>query len=188
MTDNQNKDFNDENPVDIKQDENLDQETEMVKEAQDTSEQEDEALKLKDQLLRTMAELENVRKRTDREREDTAKYAISSFARDMLNVSDNLRRAIDAVPEGAADADPALKALIEGVEITENELLNSLEKHGIKKIDPQPGDSFDHNVHQAMLEIPSTEHKPGTIAQVMQVGYVIHDRLLRPALVGVAKE
>lgn len=146
-----------------------------------------EVIKLKDQLLRTMAELENVRKRTHREREDTAKYAVSSFARDMLNVSDNLRRAIDAVPEGAADKDPALKALIDGVEITETELLNSLEKHGIKKIDPKPGDEFDHNLHQAMLEIPSTDHKPGTIAQVMQVGYIIHDRLLRPALVGVAK-
>lgn len=142
---------------------------------------------LKDQLLRSMAELDNVRKRNDREKEDTAKYAVSSFARDILNVSDNLRRAIDAVPEGAADSDPALKALVDGVEITETELLNSIEKHGIKKISPQLGDDFDHNLHQAMFEIETTEYKAGTIAQVMQVGYMIHDRLLRPAMVGVAK-
>ncbi len=156
---------------------------------QDNSETsvEEELAILKDQLLRSMAELDNVRKRNDREKEDTAKYAVSAFARDILNVSDNLRRAIDAVPEGAADSDPALKALVDGVEITETELLNSIEKHGIKKISPELGDEFDHNLHQAMFEIETSDYKAGTIAQVMQDGYVIHDRLLRPAMVGVAK-
>ncbi len=154
----------------------------------DIQEPEDEAAKLKDQLLRTLAELENLRKRSEREREDTAKYAVASFARDLLSVADNLHRAIDAVPADAPSADPALKTLIDGVEITRSELLNCLSKHGIKKISPQAGDTFDHNAHQAMFEVDSTDHPSGAIANVMQDGYMIHDRLLRPALVGVVKK
>jgi len=151
-------------------------------------EPEDETAKLKDQLLRTMAELENLRKRSEREREDTAKYAVASFARDLLSVSDNLHRAIEAVPTDAPAGDPALKTLIDGVEITRSELLSCLSKHGIKKISPQAGDTFDHNAHQAMFEVDSTDHPAGAIANVMQDGYMIHDRLLRPALVGVVKK
>lgn len=144
-----------------------------------------EAAELKDRLLRVMAEMENLRRRSEREREDTAKYAVTGLARDLLNVADNLRRAL----ENATDAlrqDAAAKQLIEGIEITERDLLAAFEKQGIKRIDPV-GEKFDHNFHQAMFEVDSAEHAPGTIATVVQPGYVIKDRLLRPALVGVAK-
>ena len=164
-------------------------EEEQAEESVNGSEQApDEAAQLKDQLLRTMAELENLRKRTAREQEETAKYAVTGFARDILNVCDNLRRALEAVPAGAADEDQALKSFVDGVELTENELLNILGKYGVKKIIPNQGDEFDHNLHQAMLEIESDNYAPGAIAVIMQAGYVIHDRLLRPALVGIAKK
>lgn len=145
-----------------------------------------ENAELKDRVLRTMAEMENLRRRTERDKADTAKYAISSFARDVLNVGDNIARAIAAVPEGAADADPALKALIEGVEVTERELQTLLERHGIRKLDPQ-GERFDPNLHQAMLEMEDAGVPSGTVLQVLQPGYVIQDRVLRPALVAVSK-
>jgi molecular chaperone GrpE len=141
----------------------------------------------KDQLLRTMADSENARKRMEREKEDAQKYATSSFARDVLTVADNLRRALDAVKKEDIDKDPALGTLLTGVEFTEKELLKAMEKHGVKRIEPAIGDTFDYNRHQAMFEIETTEKPPGTIMQVLQGGFVIHDRLLRPALVGVAK-
>ena len=146
-----------------------------------------EAADARDRMLRTLAEMENLRKRTAREVSDARTYGISGFARDVLDIADNLQRALDAVPEEArAAADPGLKALIEGVELTERSLHNALEKNGVRKFDPA-GEKFDPNVHQAMYEVPDPSVPPGTIAQVIQAGYMIGDRVLRPALVGVAK-
>src|SRR3979409_1103535 len=141
----------------------------------------------RDKMLRTLAEMENLRKRTAREVSDARTYGISGFARDVLDIADNLQRALDAVPaEARAAADPGLKALIEGVELTERSLHNALEKNGVRKFDPA-GEKFDPNVHQAMYEVPDPSVPAGTIAQVIQSGYMIGDRILRPALVGVAK-
>lgn len=141
---------------------------------------------LTDRLLRAHAEMENIRKRTERDKEDTAKYAISKFAREVLGIGDNLQRAIAAVPPGAADEDPALKALVDGVSMTEREFLNILDRHGIKRVDPS-GEPFNPHLHQAMTEIEDKEVAPGTVVQVYQPGYVIEDRVLRPAMVVVAK-
>ncbi|MEO6947074.1 MAG: nucleotide exchange factor GrpE [Nitrobacter sp.] len=146
-----------------------------------------EVAEAKDRMLRTLAEMENLRKRTMREVSDARTYAISGFARDVLDIADNLQRALDALPaEARAAADPGLKALIEGVELTERSLHNALEKHGVRKFDPA-GEKFDPNVHQAMYEVPDSSVPVGTIAQVIQAGYMIGERVLRPALVGVAK-
>jgi molecular chaperone GrpE len=146
-----------------------------------------ESAQLKDQLLRALAEAENVRRRAQREREDAAKYAIANFARDVLQVSDNLHRALEAIPEAALAADEALKNLHEGVSATERQLDAALERQQVKRIWPM-GEKFDANLHQAMFEVPTFDQQPGTVVQVMQAGYLIHDRLLRPALVGVAKQ
>ena len=139
----------------------------------------------KDRLLRALAEAENVRRRFQREREDTQKYAISNFARDLLSSVDNLRRALDSVPE-AEVLDSRAKSLLEGVAATERELLSAFERHGLKRIDPK-GERFDHNFHQAIFEVERPGAAPGTVIEVLQPGYVLHDRLLRPAMVGVAK-
>jgi molecular chaperone GrpE len=141
---------------------------------------------MRDRLLRTMADMENLRRRTEREKTDTARYAISNFARDVLTVGDNLKRTIQHVPAEAAAQDPALKSFLEGVEITERELLNVLERHGVNQIDPL-GQRFDPNCHQAMYEVQNAEVPDGTVVDVMQSGYMIGDRCLRPALVAVAK-
>ncbi len=140
---------------------------------------------LKDRLLRAVAETENLRRRSDREKADAANYAMTAFARDLLGVGDNLRRALDSIPADTDLGDNA-KTLVEGIEMTERELLNMLERHNIRKIDPM-GEKFSHDLHQALFEIPDTGEEDGTIVQVMQVGYKIKDRLLRPAMVGVAK-
>lgn len=142
--------------------------------------------KLKDQTLRALAETENIRRRSEREREDTAKYAISGFAKSLLDAADNLRRAIDAVPAGAVEADAALKTLVDGVAATERQLLAAFERHGVTRIEPV-GETFDPNFHQAMFELPGTGKPAGTIVQVIQPGYVLQGRLLRPAMVGVAR-
>jgi len=146
-----------------------------------------EAAQLKDQLLRALAETENVRRRAQREREDAGKYAITNFARDVLQVSDNLHRALEAIPPAALAADEALRNLHEGVTATERQLDAALERQQVKRLWPM-GEKFDANQHQAMFEVQTAEHAPGTVVQVMQAGYLIHDRLLRPALVGVAKQ
>jgi len=146
-----------------------------------------EAADARDKVLRTLAEMENLRKRTSREVADARVYGITGFARDVLDIADNLQRALDAVPaEAKAAADPSLKALIEGVELTERSLLNALEKNGVKKFDPS-GEKFDPNFQQAMYEVPDPSVPSGTVVQVVQAGYMIGDRVLRPALVGVAK-
>lgn len=144
-----------------------------------------EAASLKDQLLRQMAETENVRRRLEREKQDAGAYAVTSFARDILAVADNLRRALDAVPE-AARADQAVANVITGIEMTEREVFNVFNKYGIAQVEAM-GQKLDPNKHQAMLEIPTNEVEPGTVVQVLQTGFVIKDRLLRPALVAVAK-
>jgi molecular chaperone GrpE len=146
-----------------------------------------EAADARDKMLRTLAEMENLRKRTSREVADARTYGITGFARDVLDIADNLQRALDAVPpEAKATADPGLKALMEGVELTERSLLNALEKHGVKKFDPA-GEKFDPNFQQAMYEVPDASVPAGTVVQVVQAGYMIGDRVLRPALVGIAK-
>lgn len=145
-----------------------------------------ESADMRDRLLRTMADMENLRRRTEREKADIARYAISNFARDVLTVGDNLRRTIEHVPAEAAAQDPALKSFLDGVEITERELLNVLERHGVTRIDPL-GARFDPNCHQAMYEVPDPNVPEGTVVDVMQAGYVIGDRCLRPALVAVSK-
>jgi molecular chaperone GrpE len=146
-----------------------------------------EKLDLKDKLLRTLADMENLRRRTEREVADARAYAVTNFARDMLNVADNVRRAMENVPADALQAaDGAFKSFIEGIDLTERDLLKTLERHGVKKLDPQ-GQKFDPNLHQAMFEVPNPDVPNGTVIQVVQSGYVIGDRVLRPALVGVAK-
>jgi len=149
------------------------------------AELEAEAARYKDQALRAMAEAENVRKRAEREREDAAKYGVSQLARDLLPVADNLRRAIESVGTEAPQ-DPALAALLTGIQATEREFMTALERRGIRRLETS-GEKFDPNFHQAMYEIPTNDQPPGTVVQVLQAGYVIHDRLLRPAMVGVAK-
>ncbi|PWK70671.1 molecular chaperone GrpE [Aminobacter sp. AP02] len=142
---------------------------------------------LKDRALRTVAEMENLRRRTARDVQDARAYSVANFARDMLSVSDNLRRAIEAVSDEAKAAGGAgLASLIEGVEVTERSMLAALERHGVRKLDPQ-GEKFDPNFHQAMFEVPNPDVPANTVVQVVQSGYTIGDRVLRPAMVGVAK-
>jgi molecular chaperone GrpE len=146
-----------------------------------------EATEYRDKLLRTLAEMENLRKRTEREVADARLYGIASFAREVLAVADNMHRALAAIgPELREHVDAKVKALIEGVELTERELMKALEKSGVRKFSPM-AEKFDPNVHQAMYELESAEVPPGHVAQVIQAGYMIGERVLRPALVAVAK-
>ncbi|MBV8133878.1 MAG: nucleotide exchange factor GrpE [Alphaproteobacteria bacterium] len=139
----------------------------------------------KDHLLRALAETENVRRRAQREREDALKYAVAGFAKELLSVADNLRRALDSLPETEA-REERTRGLLAGVAATERELLSVFERHGIRRIDPD-GERFDHNLHQAIFEAERPGKPDGMIIEVLQPGYVLHDRLLRPAMVGVAK-
>jgi len=157
-----------------------------AEQAPDVATLEGRIAELTDRLLRAHAEMDNLRKRTERDKEETAKYAITKFAREVVSIGDNLQRAIAAVPPGAADADPALKALIDGVSMTDREFLNILERNGVKRIVPE-GQPFNPHQHQAMTEVENREVAPGTVVQVYQPGYVIEDRVLRPAMVVVAK-
>ena len=141
---------------------------------------------LTDRLLRAHAEMDNVRKRNERDKADIAKYSISNFAREILAIGDNLQRAIGAVPPGAAEVDPALKSLIDGVAMTEREFLNVLTRNGVKRMDSE-GEPFDPHKHQAVTEVHNPDVAAGTVVQVFQPGYVIEDRVLRPAMVIVAK-
>ena len=140
---------------------------------------------MNERVLRALAEAENTRRRAQREIEDTRAYSITSFAREMLTVQDNMRRALAHLPKEMKESED-YKSFVEGVEVTERELLNIFDRHGIKAIVPK-GEAFDHNFHQAIFEVETADEKPGTIVQVIQEGYVIKDRLLRPAMVGVAK-
>jgi len=145
------------------------------------------AAEFKDRLLRTLAEMENLRKRTEREVTDARLYGVSSFARDILGVADNMRRALDAVsPELRSSAEAGVKALIDGVELTERELQKALEKNGVRQFSPR-GEKFDPNVHQAMYEVANASVPAGSVVEVVQPGYMLGERVLRPALVGVSK-
>ncbi|AIL13329.1 hypothetical protein IM40_07200 [Candidatus Paracaedimonas acanthamoebae] len=172
-----------ENPPSLKNEKLPDENT---SEASSQPSTEEEINTLKDQLLRALAENDNIRKRAQREKEDASRFAIANFARDLLTVADNLTRALENIPAEKLEENEALKSLLEGVQITEREFTNILERNGIKKVSPL-GELFDHNYHQAMLEEESAEYQPGYVTRVLQAGYVLNERLLRPALVGVAK-
>jgi molecular chaperone GrpE len=146
-----------------------------------------ETAALKDRVLRTLAEMENLRRRTEREVSDAKTYGVSAFARDMLNVVDNLSRALESLPaEARASADGVLKGLIDGVELTARDLNAALGRHGVKKLEPE-GEKFDPNFHQAIFEAPDETLPSGTVTKVVQSGWRIGDRVLRPAMVGVSK-
>lgn len=139
----------------------------------------------KDGVLRARADTENIRKRTERELADMSKYAVTGFARDLVSVLENLQRATDSIPAELKESQPAVASIATGIEMTLNELLSVFEKQGIRRLYPM-GEKFDHNLHQAVAQIETPDAEAGTIVQVLQAGYVIHDRLLRPAMVGVA--
>jgi molecular chaperone GrpE len=143
-------------------------------------------IELKDQLLRSVAELDNYRKRVDREKEQLRKFGIANFAKELLAVADNLRRALESGPSELVGADEKVKNLIVGVEMTEKELLGAFEKNGVRQINPL-GEKFDYNFHQAMFEVEAEDKEPGIVVQVLQPGYAIEDRILRAAMVGVSK-
>ncbi len=145
-----------------------------------------EVADLKDRLLRSLADMENLRRRTDREVTDARTYGVTGLARDMVGVADNMRRALEAASDAGIAVDGPAKALLEGVELTERELLKVLEKHGVKRFDPH-GAKFDPNLHQAIFEVPDANVPSGSVVQVVQSGYMIGDRVLRPAMVGVSK-
>jgi molecular chaperone GrpE len=147
----------------------------------------DELAKMKDQWVRAVAEADNTRKRAAREQEDTSRYAITGFARDMVSVLENLKRASESIPAEARNGNDLLKTIAEGVDLTLKELLNTFERYGIKRIDPL-NQKFDPNFHQAVAQVERTDIPPSTVVQVVQAGYVIHDRLLRPAMVAVSKQ
>ncbi len=147
---------------------------------------EDELANTKDHMMRAVAEAENGRKRALKEREDASKYAVSNLSRDLLSVADNLRRAIDAAPSELLEQDPQIKNLFDGIEATERELLRSFAKHGIQKTEPL-GEKFDPNFHEVMFETPMPDKQAGEIIQVIESGYILNGRILRPARVGIAK-
>ncbi len=194
MTDEEKKNGTDENVVNLddKIDEAAAEAFSDENEALDAEPDLEELLKkenadLKDRFLRLAADMDNLRRRTERDVKDAKAFSIAGFARDMLSVSDNLRRALDAISDEDKAADSSgLKALIEGVEMTERSMLTALEKHGVKKLEPE-GQKFDPNFHQAMFEVPNTEVPNNTVLQVVQAGYTIGERVLRPAMVGVSK-
>ena len=146
-----------------------------------------ENAELKDRSLRTLADMENLRRRTEREVGDAKAYGVTSFARDMLTFADNLRRAVEAVPADVRDAaEPRLKSFIEGIELTERDFLSRLNRFGVKKLEPM-GKRFDPNMHEALFEIPDESVPSGTVMQIVEQGYAIGDRVLRPAKVGVSR-
>jgi molecular chaperone GrpE len=152
----------------------------------DSGSQAQEVAETKDKLLRALAEMENLRRRTDREVADARVYGVTGIARDLIGVADDLRRALDAAEESAAIVDGPAKALCDGVELIERQLLKVLEKHGVRAFNPQ-GAKFDPNVHQALFEVPDANIPAGSVVQVIQPGFMIGERVLRPAMVGVSK-
>jgi molecular chaperone GrpE len=150
------------------------------------AELEAEIAKLKNEVLYAKAETENVRRRLEQQAEDRGKYAVAAIAKDVLSVADNLRRALESVPPAAREGNDIANTLTVGVEMTERELLNTFERYGIRQVEAH-GARFDPNLHQAMMEVEDASQPEGTVVMVMQQGYQIHDRLLRPALVGVSK-
>ena len=172
----------------IIEDETLDQS--KIKEENNTdtvSELEQKVLDLKDQLMRALADGENLRKRTLKDIENSKKYSHISFVKDLITSVDNFQRALKAVPEDKSSLPEPIQNLIIGLEIVEKEICTTLEKHNVKLIDPL-GEKFDYNFHQAMFEVPTNEEEPGKVVEVSQKGYVLHDRLVRPAMVGISKK
>ena len=149
--------------------------------------QKKEIQELKDQLLRSLADSENLRKRTIKEIADAKRYSHISFVRDLLSSVDNLQRALKAVPDDKSQLSEPVKNLVIGLEIVEKEIINTFEKHNLKEISPL-NEKFDYNFHQAMFEVPTTEKDPGHVVEVSQKGYILHDRLVRPAMVGISKK
>ena len=141
---------------------------------------------LKDQLLRALADTENMRRRSEREAANVRKYGHTPFARDLVGAIDNLARVVESAPENLDQADETVKSLITGIQLSWTELQSVIEKHGIKRVEPL-GEKFDYNLHQAMFEVPTNDQPSGMVLEVVQHGYVLHDRLLRPAMVGVSK-
>lgn len=163
-----------------------DEEAINTSEAANTPSPQDELAGMKEQLIRTMADMENLRKRSERELADSRKYAVTGFARDLVNVVENLQLAIQNIPAEDRKQDEKLENLAQGVEMTYNELIRIFEGNGIVRIDPK-GEKFNHNHHQAVAQVEDAEAEPGSVIDVLQAGYIIHDRLLRPAMVTVAK-
>jgi molecular chaperone GrpE len=143
--------------------------------------------KLKGELIRSAADSENLRKRTRKEVEDSAKYAVSSFAKDLINVMENLHRALSSVPVEKLEESKLVRSIYDGVELTKKELEGVFQKNSIKRISPEVGEQFNHNYHQAITQVPTDEHEEGAVVNVIQAGYMINDRLLTPAMVAVAK-
>ena len=141
---------------------------------------------LKDQLLRALADTENMRRRSEREAETARKYGHTQFARDLVGAIDNLARAVESAPDNLETLDETIKSLVTGIQLSWTELQSVIEKHGIKRVEPH-GEKFDYNLHQAMFEVPTTDQPSGVVLEVVQHGYILHDRLLRPAMVGVSK-
>ena len=141
---------------------------------------------LKDQLLRALADIENMRRRSEREAANVRKYGHTPFARDLVGAIDNLARVVESAPENLDQADETVKSLITGIQLSWTELQSVIEKNGIKRVEPL-GEKFDYNLHQAMFEVPTNDQPSGMVLEVVQHGYVLHDRLLRPAMVGVSK-
>ncbi len=191
-TDNKDENYLEENT-------NIDQETntgevnvdknvdEDISVEQTVENQNKEIKELKDQLLRSLAESENLRKRTIKEIADAKKYSHIYFIRDLVSSVDNLQRALEAVPDDKSQLSEPIKNLVIGLEIVEKEILNTFEKHSLKQINPL-GEKFDYNLHQAMFEVPTNEKEPGYVVEVSQKGYILHDRLVRPAMVGISKK
>ena len=160
---------------------------EVISIEQTVKDQKKQINELKDQLLRSLAESENLRKRTIKEIADAKKYSHISFIRDLVSSVDNLQRALEAVPVDKSQLSEPIKNLVIGLEIVEKEILNTFEKHSLKQINPL-GEKFDYNLHQAMFEVPTNEKEPGYVVEVTQKGYILHDRLVRPAMVGISKK
>ncbi len=139
---------------------------------------------MKDNMMRALADADNTRKRAAKEVEEANRYGVSSLAKDLITVLENLQRATDTAPQAETQS---VKDFIQGVDLTRKELLNIFERRGIKRIEPKPGEKFDHNLHQAVAQVEDHKYEPGAVLQVIQSGYIIHDRLLRPAMVTVSK-
>ena len=176
----------DENTGEVNVDEDKDKDKDISIE-QTVDNQNKQIKELKDQLLRSLAESENLRKRTIKEIADAKKYSHISFIRDLVSSVDNLQRALEAVPDDKSQLSEPIKNLVIGLEIVEKEILNTFEKHSLKQINPL-GEKFDYNLHQAMFEVPTNEKEPGYVVEVSQKGYLLHDRLVRPAMVGISKK
>ena len=176
----------DTNTGEVNVDENGDEDEDISIE-QTVENQNKQIKELKDQLLRSLAESENLRKRTIKEIADAKKYSHISFIRDLVSSVDNLQRALEAVPDDKSQLSEPIKNLVIGLEIVEKEILNTFEKHSLKQINPL-GEKFDYNLHQAMFEVPTNEKEPGYVVEVSQKGYLLHDRLVRPAMVGISKK